>query len=66
MRKTYSMQPYFQDLKYMVHFYDILIKCSNITKEALFKDLKISYMTYSRAVDNDSNAGREIINKLNN
>lgn len=66
MRKTYSMQSYFKDLKYMVYFYDILIKQSEITKEALFKDLKISYMSYSRAVDNDSNAGREIINKLNN
>ncbi len=60
------MQPYFQDLKYMIYFYDILIKRSNITKEGLFKDLEIPYMSYTRAVDSDSSAGRNVINKLNN
>lgn len=66
MRKTYSMQPYFQDLKYMIYFYDVLIKRSAITKEGLFKDLEIPYMSYTRAVDFDSSAGRNVINKLNN
>ncbi len=66
MRKTYSMQPYFQDLRYMIYFYDILIKRSSITKEGLFKDLEIPYMSYTRAVDYDSSAGRIVINKLNN
>ena len=65
MRKTYSMQPYFQDLKYMIYFYDILIKRSSITKEGLFKDLEIPYMSYTRAMDTDTIGGRNIINKLN-
>lgn len=64
MRKTYSFDPYFKDLKYMISFYDILIKNSNITKEALFDELNISYMTYSRAKLSASNAGRAVIDKL--
>lgn len=65
MRKTYSMQPYFQDLRYMIYFYDILIKRSNITKEGLLKDLEIPYMSYTRALDTDTVGGRNIVNKLN-
>lgn len=54
--------------RFKIHdlFYDILIKRSNITKEGLFKDLEIPYMSYTRAVDSDSSAGRNVINKLNN
>lgn len=65
MQKIYSLSPYFNTIKYMVYYYDVRIKQLNITKEALFDELSISHMTYKRAKEFDSNAGREMISKLN-
>lgn len=64
MKNIFSINLYFSSLKYMVYFYDILIKNNSTTKESLFKELDISYMSYTRAIEYDSNAGRKIIKKL--
>ncbi len=66
MQKTYSMDSYFKDLKYMIYFYDVMIKNSNMTKENLFAELEIPYMSYIRAKEDNTNAGRNVIVKLNN
>ena len=65
MQKTYSIDSYFKDLKYMIYFYDVIIKNSNMTKENLFTELEIPYMSYIRAKEDNTNAGRNVIAKLN-
>lgn len=65
MQKTYSMDSYFKDLKYMIYFYDVIIKNSNMTKENLFTELEIPNMSYIRAKEDNTNAGRNVIAKLN-
>lgn len=65
MKKIYSMDPYFNSLKYMIAFYDVLIKEKGFTKEGLFDELNISYTSYTRAKEKDTTSSRIIIDKLN-
>lgn len=64
MNKEYDMDEYFGELKYMVYFYDALIKQNGIKKDSLFDDLGIAYMSYCRVKDSDTMTGRMIISKL--
>lgn len=66
MKNIYNMLPYFESIKYHIYFFDVLIKKSSITKEALLEEQDIAYMTYKRAKDFDSNAGYKLITKLDN
>lgn len=64
MKNIYNLDSYFDSIKYHIYFFDVLIKKSSITKEALLHDLDIAYMTYKRAKEADSNAGYKLVSKL--
>ena len=64
MKNIYNLDLYFNSIKYHIYYFDVLIKKTYITKEALLKELDIPYMTYKRAKEYDSKAGFKMVNKL--
>ena len=64
MKNIYNLDYYFNSIKYHIYFFDVQIKKSSVTKEALLHDLDIAYMTYKRAKEFDSNAGNKLVSKL--
>lgn len=65
MKTLFNLEEYFYEDKYGIYFYDVLIKNSNYTREAILDELKIAYMSYSRAKIYNSKTSRLIIEKLN-
>lgn len=66
MKNIYNLDLYFNTIKQHIFYFDVLIKKSSITKEALLQELDIPYMTYKRAKEFDSNAGYKLVDKLDN
>ena len=66
MKNIYNLDLYFNSIKQHIFYFDVLIKKSSITKDALLQELDIAYMTYKRAKEFDSNAGYKLVDKLDN
>ena len=65
MRTKFTLEPYFNTYKYMVPFYDALIKKSTkLTKRDFLLSLGISPATYNRANTHDTAATKKIFDKL--
>src|SRR5574344_1691086 len=66
MKKIITLDEYFNNTKYGLFFFDVEIKRSGITKEALLSDLEIPYMSYRRSREENTIVGKSIIAKLEN
>lgn len=64
MIKILEIEPYFNSNSYAKNFFDILIKENLKTKESIFKELKIPYMTYQRLDKTTTDNAKNIILKL--
>ena len=64
MIKILEIEPYFNGNSYAKNFFDTLIKDDLKTKESIFKELKIPYMTYQRLDKTATNNAKNIVLKL--